>query len=82
MCRRGFWVKNLENLYGENNTQTLICIAKTAAIGFEPYDWLRPKNRLDGVTSDKIRVLSGRRKNKMVAVLFEPYDWMIAALSK
>ena len=39
----------------ENNAQNLICIAKMAAVGSEPYDWLRPKNRLDDVTSDKIR---------------------------
>ena len=37
---------------------------------FEPHDWLRPKNKLDDVTSDKITVLYGSRKTKMVVVLF------------
>ena len=31
-CRRGFRVKRLESLYGENNAQNLICIAKMAAM--------------------------------------------------
>ena len=36
--------------------QNLICIAKMAAVSFEPYDWLRQKQkRLDDATSVKIR---------------------------
>ena len=82
MRRGGFWVKKLESLYGENNVQNPICIAKMTAVVFEHYDWLHPKNKVGDVTSDKIRVLYGRRKTKMAAVLSEPYDWMMVALSK
>ena len=80
--QRGFWVKQLESLYGETIAQNLISIAKMAAVVFQPYDWLRPKNRPGDVTSDKISVLYGRGKPKMATVLFEPYDWTMAALSK
>ena len=58
MRRRGFWVKKLEILYGENNAQNLICIAMMAAVVFEPYDWLRPK--LDWTTSHPINQDGGR----------------------
>ena len=75
MRRRGFWIKKLESLYGASNAQNLICIAKMAAMVFKPTDWLHPKNRLDDITSNKIRVLYGRRK-------IESYDWTMAALSK
>ena len=74
--------QNISEFVWENNAQNLICIGKIAACVFEPYDWLCPKNRLDDVTSDKIRVLYERRITKMATVLFQPYDRTIDALSK